>query len=62
MKKKKIICEDAQNIINEKLPYEKLYGRTVIISGANGYVPAYFVHTFIELNEICKLLRKAKIK
>ena len=51
MKKKKIICEDAQNIINEKLPYEKLYGRTVIISGANGYVPAYFVHTFIELNE-----------
>ena len=51
MNKKKIICEDSQNIINEKLPYEKFFGKTVLISGANGYVPAYFVHTFIAMND-----------
>ena len=47
----KIICEDVQNIISEKLPYEKFYGKTILISGANGYVPAYFVHTMIALND-----------
>ena len=39
------------NIINAELPFEKLYGKTVLISGANGYVPAYFVHTLIALNK-----------
>lgn len=51
MKMNKIIYEDAKNIISENLPYEKLYGKTVLISGANGYVPAYFVHTMIALND-----------
>lgn len=46
-----IIHDDVNNIIDEKLPFEKLYGKTVLISGANGYVPAYFVHTFIALND-----------
>lgn len=50
MKMNKIINEDVENIISEKLPYEKFYGKTVLISGANGYVPAYFVHTMIALN------------
>ncbi len=47
----KIIAEDVEKIISEPLPYEQLYGKTVLISGANGYVPAYFVHTFVSLNE-----------
>lgn len=51
MKMSKIIYEDAKNIITEKLPYEKFYGKTVLISGANGYVPAYFIHAFIALND-----------
>ena len=51
MKKNEIIYADAQNIINEQLPYEKFYGKTVLISGANGYVPAYFVHAFIAMND-----------
>ncbi len=46
-----IISEDAENIIAESLPYERFYGKTVLISGANGYVPSYFVHTFIALNK-----------
>ncbi len=47
----KIVSEDAENIISEKIPYENFFGKTVLISGANGYVPAYFVHTFIALND-----------
>lgn len=47
----RIVSEDADNIIAEKIPYEKFFGKTVLISGANGYVPAYFVHTFIALND-----------
>ena len=45
----RIISEDAINIIENNLPFDKFYGKTVLISGANGYVPAYFVHTFIAL-------------
>ena len=47
----RIISEDAEKIISEMLPYKKLFGKTILISGANGYVPAYFVHTFIKLND-----------
>lgn len=47
-----IINEDARTIIERDLPYEKLYGKTILISGANGYVPSYFVHTFIALNDV----------
>lgn len=47
----KIISEDAENIISENIPYENFFGKTVLISGANGYVPAYFVHAFIALND-----------
>ncbi|MBO6209663.1 MAG: NAD-dependent epimerase/dehydratase family protein, partial [Schwartzia sp.] len=46
-----IIHDDAMRIISEGIPFEKLYGKTVLISGANGYVPAYFVHTFVALND-----------
>lgn len=47
----RIIYEDAENIAAEGLPYESFYGKTVLISGANGYVPSYFVHAFIALND-----------
>lgn len=47
----RIISEDVINIIEDKLPFNKFYGKTVLISGANGYVPSYFVHTFIALNK-----------
>lgn len=47
----RIIMSDIENIISEKIDYDKFYGKTVLISGANGYVPAYFVHTFIMLND-----------
>ncbi len=51
MLQKKVIYEDAMNILDTNLPWEKLYRKTVLISGANGYVPAYFVHTLLALND-----------
>ena len=47
----RIISEDALDIIEEDLPFDRFYGKTVLISGANGYVPAYFVHMFLALNQ-----------
>lgn len=47
----RIIVEDVEDIVSGTIPFEKLFGKTVLISGANGYVPAYFVHTFLALND-----------
>lgn len=47
----RIIAEDIEEIIAGDLLYKEFYGKTVLISGANGYVPAYFVHTFLGLND-----------
>ena len=46
-----IIEEDLKNIIRAKLPWQKFYGRTVLVSGANGMLPAYMVETLLYLNE-----------
>lgn len=51
MLQKKIIDEDVKEILNTNLPWERLYEKTVLISGANGYVPAYLVHTLLALND-----------
>jgi nucleoside-diphosphate-sugar epimerase len=47
-----IIRDDAKTIANADLPWEELNGKTVLISGANGYVPAYFVHAFMVRNDL----------
>lgn len=47
----RIIAEDVEEIVSGTIPFEKLFGKTILISGANGYVPAYFVHTFLALND-----------
>lgn len=46
-----IIKNDVNEMINTHFEFNKLYGKTVLISGANGYVPAYFVHLFMGLND-----------
>jgi len=48
----KIIDEDTGYITSATLPWDKLNGKTVLISGANGYVPAYFVHSFLKHNDL----------
>ena len=48
-----IISEDSTQIANSKyIDWNKLKGKTVLISGANGYVPSYFVFALLEYNEL----------
>lgn len=46
-----IVREDLEDICAPGIAYEELSGRTVLISGANGFLPAYLVETLLHLNE-----------
>lgn len=46
-----IIAADLKQIIKADLPWGKLYSKTVLIAGANGFLPAYMVKTLLLLNE-----------
>lgn len=46
------VVEDAQTIANASLDWSKLKNKTVFISGANGYVPQFFVHGLLMRNEL----------
>ncbi len=46
-----VIQEDLEKIVAENLPWDRLSGKTVLISGANGFVPAYILETLLYLNE-----------
>lgn len=47
-----IIEEDLSNIISSNLPWTEFDGKTVVVSGANGFLPAYMVESILHLNEI----------
>ena len=48
-----IISDDAVAIARSSLvPWHKMEGKTVLITGANGYVPSYFVHALMKRNEL----------
>ena len=46
----KIIKEDVTRIISEFADWERFRDKTILISGANGFLPAYFVETFLSLD------------
>lgn len=46
-----VIEEDLRNIVSSGLPWDRLFGKTILISGANGFVPSYMVETLLYLNE-----------
>jgi UDP-glucuronate decarboxylase len=46
-----IIEDDLKRIASFPMPWEQFSGKTVIISGANGFVPAYMLETLLYLNE-----------
>src|SRR3984957_10447713 len=46
-----IIEEDLRKIVSRRLPWEQLFGKRILISGANGLVPSYMVETLTYLNE-----------
>ena len=47
---RKILEEDLKRIISADLPWEEFNNSTVLISGANGFLPAYMVETLLYLN------------
>ncbi len=49
-----IVEEDLQKIVSFDLPWNRLFGKTVLVSGANGFVAAYMVETLLYLNETAK--------
>jgi UDP-glucuronate decarboxylase len=46
-----IIEQDLKKIVSSGLPWERLFGKRVLISGANGLIPSYILETLIYLNE-----------
>lgn len=47
-----IVEEDLRKIISVELPWTRLFGKTVLITGANGFVPAYMMETLLYLNDV----------
>ncbi|HEX3030483.1 MAG TPA: NAD-dependent epimerase/dehydratase family protein [Clostridia bacterium] len=48
---KPIVIEDMQKIAAAKLPWEAFKGKTVLIAGANGFLPGYMLDTLLYLND-----------
>jgi UDP-glucuronate decarboxylase len=46
-----IIEEDVARIVAHNLPWRNFAGKTILVSGANGFLPAYMVETLLYLNE-----------
>lgn len=46
-----IIEQDVETIASSPVPWDRLHRKTVLISGANGFVPAYILETLLYLNE-----------
>lgn len=48
----KILNQDLEQIISEKISWEKLKGKTVLITGASGMVGSYMLYVLIKLNDM----------
>jgi UDP-glucuronate decarboxylase len=46
-----IILEDLERIISADLPWHTLAGKTILITGANGFLTAYMVKSLLFLND-----------
>ena len=45
-----IICEDVKSIINEPVCWEKLKGKTILLTGASGMLGSYIMAVLVFLN------------
>ncbi len=50
--KSSIIDEDVKRIIASGLPWDVFRGKTILITGASGMIPSYFLYTFLALNDV----------
>lgn len=56
----KIIDNDIDEILSESLDWNAFAGKSVLVTGANGMLPAYIVYALLGLNET--LLKNNKLK
>jgi nucleoside-diphosphate-sugar epimerase len=56
----KIVQEDLTFITSVDLPWHEFEGKSILVTGANGSLPAYLIETILYLNRI-KFKKKAKI-
>ena len=47
-----MISQDAERIADSSVNWEKLHRKTILISGATGYVPQYIVHGLLKRNDL----------
>lgn len=52
IKVEELIAKDAELIANADIAWELLQGKTVLISGATGYVSQYLIHGLLKRNEL----------
>ena len=45
-----IIYEDIRKILSEEIEWDYLNGKTVLVTGANGFISSYIIYTLLELN------------
>tara|TARA_B100001059_G_scaffold235762_1_gene282690 strand:+ start:11727 stop:12791 length:1065 start_codon:yes stop_codon:yes gene_type:complete len=50
-KRNRVLEQDLEFIINSQLNWNKIEGKTVLVTGANGFLPSYIVETLLFLNE-----------
>lgn len=48
---KLVVESDVDGIIANALPWEQLFGKTILVTGAAGMIPAYVVFTLLALND-----------
>jgi len=46
-----VVEEDLESIVRWDLPWSAFAGKTVLVSGASGFLPAWMVETLLRLNE-----------
>jgi len=51
MTKNKIILEDLQQIYNSTISWSRFTGKNILITGANGFLPAYLVQSLLFANQ-----------
>ena len=47
-----LMIDDIDLIADADIDWNKFKGKTIMITGANGYVPQFFVHTFLRRNDL----------
>ena len=51
----KIVNEDLQAILEQPLNWELLRGKSILVTGANGFLPAYMIESILRLNDCAQL-------